>query len=78
MRAESIGKLRTTLAATSNRSTLRRDMLQLLVIAKILSSGPIIFNLIIGAVSSSETSVVTGAKRRNIPEESILLNLNYV
>jgi hypothetical protein len=54
-----------TLAITSNGSMLRRY-------TNVVPSSPILVTLITEAISFSETSVLTRATRRNIPEESIL------
>jgi uncharacterized protein YbcI len=43
------------------------------IIASFVPTSPIIINLMMGAISSSETLVLTRAPRRNIPEGDIVV-----
>jgi hypothetical protein len=62
-----IDELGTTLAVAFLRSVLR-----LPVTANVVPSSPILVTLMMGAVCSSETSVLTRATWYNIPENDIL------
>jgi hypothetical protein len=67
-----IGEVGTTLAVTSNRRTLRRKVRRLLVTASVVPSSPILVTLMMEAQNSCETSALTRARRRNLPEDTTL------
>jgi hypothetical protein len=66
IRVTRIGELGTTLAVTSNRSTLQRNT------ANVVSRAPILVTLMMEAIRPSETSFLVRTTLHNIPEDCIL------
>jgi hypothetical protein len=70
-----LSELGTPLSVTINWNTLRestvRNIFQLLITANIVSSPLILFTIMMEAISSSETHVLTRATGRHITEDGI-------
>jgi hypothetical protein len=72
----SSGILRRVVLVTTDVVFLR-SVLRLLVTANSVHNSPILVTLMMKAVRSSETTVLTRTGRRNIPEVGILLYITF-
>jgi hypothetical protein len=65
------GSYRLNHSSDKNRPIFTRSVVRLLVTAKVVLQLPILFIMMMEAISSSETSVLPRATRRNIQEDGI-------
>jgi hypothetical protein len=67
-----VALVRSDVSEERNAIVFLRSLRRLLVTANVVRSSPILVTLAMEAISSSETSVLSRATRRNIREDSIL------